>query len=155
MRLLGRKRARSAASSLAALLSGLALSGCVTKSIERVAAPSRPPRVATLDEVLAAYDAYCAGLETLSACGDLDVQDLRAGKQRKLSARVAGRSGLAALPQGHASLLVTALEVVSNGRRFWFQVPSKKTVWTGAERGDGRGRRGRRTNPTTRCARAT
>jgi hypothetical protein len=28
-------------------------------------------------------------------------------------------------------LLVTALEVVSNGERFWFQVPSKKTVWTG------------------------
>jgi hypothetical protein len=28
-------------------------------------------------------------------------------------------------------LVVTALEVVSDGERFWFQVPSKKTVWTG------------------------
>jgi outer membrane lipoprotein-sorting protein len=39
--------------------------------------------------------------------------------------------------------IVTALELVANGDRFWFQVPSKKTVWTGrsdsapdAERGD-------------------
>jgi hypothetical protein len=28
-------------------------------------------------------------------------------------------------------LVVTALEVVSDGERFWFQVLSKKTVWTG------------------------
>jgi hypothetical protein len=27
--------------------------------------------------------------------------------------------------------VVTALEVVADGARFWFQVPSKKTVWTG------------------------
>jgi hypothetical protein len=29
-------------------------------------------------------------------------------------------------------LVVTALEVVANGERFWFQIPSKKTVWTGS-----------------------
>ena len=28
--------------------------------------------------------------------------------------------------------VVTALEVVADGERFWFQVPSQKTVWTGA-----------------------
>lgn len=130
MRPLSWKRARSAACSLAALLSGLALPGCVTKSIERVAAPLRPPRVATLHEVLSAYDAYCAGLETLSASGDLDVKDLRAGKQRRLSARVLAARGSRLYIKGTA-VLVTALEVVSNGDRFWFQVPSKKTVWTG------------------------
>jgi hypothetical protein len=27
--------------------------------------------------------------------------------------------------------VVTALEVIADGERFWFQVPSKKTVWTG------------------------
>jgi hypothetical protein len=30
------------------------------------------------------------------------------------------------------------VEVVSNGERFWFQVPSKKTVWTGAATGEAR-----------------
>lgn len=124
------RRALGAACWAVVLLSSLALPGCVTRTIERVAAPARPPRAATLGEVLSAYDGYCRGLDTLSASGDLDVKDLRAGKQRKLSARVLAARGSRLYIKGTA-VLVTALEVVSNAERFWFQVPSKKTVWTG------------------------
>lgn len=127
---LGLRRPLRTACAAVAVLSSLALLACATKSIERVAAPSRPARAATLQEVLSAYDSYCAGLETFSASGDLDVKDLRAGKQRKLSARVLATRGGHLYIKGTV-VLVTALEVVSNGERFWFQVPSKKTVWTG------------------------
>ena len=94
------------------------------------AAPLKPLRAATLDEVLAAYDAYCEGGKTLSASGDLDVRDRRTGKGRSMGVR------LVATVEGRLYLkatvaVVTAVEVVSNGERFWFQVPSRKTVWTG------------------------
>ena len=46
--------------------------------------------------------------------------------------------------------VITALEVVSDGERFWFQVPSKKTVWTGAARARRR-TRARTKRPTTPC----
>ncbi len=109
---------------------GLVLAACATRSIERVAAPRTPARIATMDEVLSAYDAYCRGLETVNATGDLDVKDFTAGKERKLGVRLlAGRGGR--LYVKGSVLLVTGLEVVSDGQRFWFQVPSKKTVWTG------------------------
>ena len=109
---------------------GLALAGCArARAIPRVRVA--PPRAASLDEVLAAYDGYCKGTETLSASGDLDVRDLRAGKARKLSVRLVARRGGRLYLKG-AVAVVTALEVVSDGTRFWFQVPSKKTVWTGA-----------------------
>jgi outer membrane lipoprotein-sorting protein len=90
-----------------------------------------PPRAATLDEVVAAYDGYCRGIETLSASGDLDVRDLRAGKARTLGVRVVAARGGRLYVKGSVAV-VTALEVISDGARFWFQVPSKKTVWTGA-----------------------
>jgi outer membrane lipoprotein-sorting protein len=89
------------------------------------------PRAATLDEVVAAYDGYCRGIETLSAAGDLDVRDLRAGKARTLGVRVVAARGGRLYVKGSVAV-VTALEVISDGARFWFQVPSKKTVWTGA-----------------------
>ena len=109
---------------------GLALGGCAgARAIPRVA--TTPPRAASLDQVLAAYDGYCKGMETLSASGDLDVRDLRAGKARKLGVRLVARRGGRLYLKG-AVAVVTALEVVSDGARFWFQVPSKKTVWTGA-----------------------
>jgi outer membrane lipoprotein-sorting protein len=92
--------------------------------------PARPLRAASPDEVLAAYERYANGNETLSASGDLEVRDLRAGRARKLSVRlVAGRGGRLYLKGSIA--VVTALEVVADGRHFWFQVPSRKTVWTG------------------------
>jgi len=108
---------------------GLALASCVrARAIPRVSLT--PPRAASLDEVLAAYDGYCKRMQTLSASGDMDVRDLRAGKARKLDVRlVAARGGRLYLKGAVA--VVTALEVVSDGARFWFQVPSKKTVWTG------------------------
>jgi outer membrane lipoprotein-sorting protein len=109
---------------------GLALAGCArARPVPRVAIT--PPRAASLDEVLAAYDGYCKGMETLSASGDLDVRDLRAGKARKLGVRLLATRGGRLYLKG-AVAVVTALEVVSDGARFWFQVPSKKTVWTGA-----------------------
>jgi outer membrane lipoprotein-sorting protein len=116
---------------LALILAGaLTGAGCASHSIARVAAPAKTPRAASMDEVISAYDAYCRGLETLSATGDLDVKDFRAGKQRKLGVRLlAGRDGR--LYVKGSVLLVTGLEVVANAERFWFQVPSKKTVWTG------------------------
>jgi outer membrane lipoprotein-sorting protein len=113
-----------------AVAGALLLGACATRSIERVAAPEKPPRTATMDEVLSAYDAYARGLETLNATGDLDVKDFRAGKQRKLGVRLLAARGGRLYVKGSV-LLVTGLEVVADGERFWFQVPSKKTVWTG------------------------
>lgn len=114
-----------------AIAGALLLPACATRSIERVARPDTPARAVTMDEVLSAYDAYCRGLETVNATGDLDVKDFTAGKERKLGVRLlAGRGGR--LYVKGSVLLVTGLEVVADGERFWFQVPSKKTVWTGA-----------------------
>lgn len=91
----------------------------------------RPPRAATFEEVTAAYDGFCRSRNTWSAKGDLDLRDLRSGKGRRIGVRVlAGRGGRLYLKGTVA--VVTALEVVADGRRFWFRVPSKKTVWTGS-----------------------
>jgi hypothetical protein len=116
---------------VAAASSGLlGQAACVTRTIATRAAPLRPPRAASLEEVVAAYDRICLGLSTLSAKGDLDVRDLRAGKARRVGVRVlAGRGGRLYVKASVA--VVTALEVVADGRRFWFRLPSKKTVWTG------------------------
>lgn len=112
---------------------GLALAGCApARAIPKVGVA--PPRAASLEEVLAAYDGYCKGMETLSASGDLDVRDLREGRARTLGVRVVASRGGRLYLKG-AVAVVTALEVVSDGSRFWFQVPSKKTVWTGAATG--------------------
>ena len=118
-----------AAALLLAALSGPG-AGCLARPKTIAAVPARPLRAASLDEVLAAYEAYAKSTETLSATGDLEVRDLRAGRARKLGVRlVAGRGGRLYLKGSVA--VVTALEVVADGRRFWFQVPSRKTVWTG------------------------
>ena len=112
------------------LLGVLAGAGCLARARTIPAVPARPLRAASLDEVLAAYEAYANGNETLSASGDLEVRDLRAGRARKLGVRlVASRGGKLYLKGSVA--VVTALEVVADGQRFWFQVPSRKTVWTG------------------------
>ena len=118
---------------LGVLLLGVLPSGCGTVQHGIPARTIRPLRPATLDEVLSAYDGYCKRLESLSASGDLDVADLGKGATRKVSVRfVATRGGKLYLKGSVA--VVTAFEVVANGETFWFQVPSKKTVWTGAER---------------------
>jgi outer membrane lipoprotein-sorting protein len=116
------------------LLAGSA--GCATAPAAAPAVPFRAPRAASLDEVLAAYEAFCNELQTLSASGDLEVRDLRAGKSRRMGVRLlAGRDGRLYVKGSVA--VVTALELVSDGRRFWFQVPSKKTVWTGETGAEG------------------
>lgn len=104
--------------------------GCATAPVASSKEPARPLRTATLDEVLAAYDGYCKGIDTLSASGDLDIRDLRAGKAHRVGVRVVATRGGRLYLKGSVAV-ITALEVVSNGERFWFQVPSKKTVWTG------------------------
>jgi hypothetical protein len=107
----------------------LAGPACVTRKVAPVS-PLRPPRAATFEEVVAAYDGFCRRRNTWSAKGDLDLRDLRAGKARRIGVRVlAGRGGRLYLKGTVA--VVTALEVVADGQRFWFRVPSKKTVWTG------------------------
>jgi hypothetical protein len=113
-----------------ALFLAATASACVpgTAHVPRPAAP--PLRSATLAEVLEAYEAYCQGIETLSASGELDVRDLRAGKAQRLGVRLVASRGGRLYIKGSVAV-VTALEVVSDGRRFWFQVPSRKTVWTG------------------------
>ena len=123
---------RSAASiALRAVLPILGLgAACTGARPAPPAAPWKPLRAATLDEVLSAYDAYCESGKTLSASGDLDVRDRRTGKGRTLGVRVVATRGGRLYLKGTVSV-VTALEVVSDGERFWFQVPSKKTVWTG------------------------
>ena len=114
----------------ALLLAALAVVACVARPKTITAVPARPLRAATPDEVLSAYEAYAHDSRTLSASGDLEVRDLRAGRARKLGVRlVASRGGKLYLKGSIA--VVTALEVVSDGARFWFQVPSRKTVWTG------------------------
>jgi outer membrane lipoprotein-sorting protein len=116
------------------LVSALGVAGCATAPAPAPAAPRRPPRTATFEEVVAAYDRYAAQTDTLSGSGDLDVRDVRAGRARKVGFRlVAARGGKLYLKGSIA--IVTALEVVSDGERFWFQVPSKKTVWTGPAQG--------------------
>jgi outer membrane lipoprotein-sorting protein len=101
------------------------------------AAPQKPLRAATLAEVLAAYDAYCEEGKTLSASGDLEVRDRRTGKARSVGVRMLATAEGRLYVKGSVTV-ITALEIVSNGDRFWFQVPSKKTVWTGAASGEAR-----------------
>lgn len=104
--------------------------GCLARPKTIPAVPARPLRAATPDEVLAAYEAYANGNETLSASGDLEVRDLRAGRARKLGVRLVTSRGGKLYLKGSVAV-ITALEVVADGQRFWFQVPSRKTVWTG------------------------
>jgi outer membrane lipoprotein-sorting protein len=87
-------------------------------------------RAATLEEVVAAYDGYCKGIHSLSASGDLDVRDYRAGRRRRLGVRLVATRGGHLYLKGSVAVM-TALEVVADGERFWFQLPSKKTTWTG------------------------
>jgi hypothetical protein len=113
-----------------ALLAAAAATACATRAVRTPRAAAPPLRPATLAQVLEAYEGYCEGIETLSASGDLDVRDLRAGKAQKLGVRVVVTRGGRLYLKGSVAV-VTALEVVSDGQRFWFQVPSRRTVWTG------------------------
>lgn len=106
--------------------------GCAGAPPVRPATRAAPPRAATLDEVRAAYDDYCKGIETFSGSGDLDVRDARSGKSQRLGVRLVATRGGRLYLKGSIAI-VTALEIVANGGRFWFQVPSKKTVWTGSD----------------------
>jgi outer membrane lipoprotein-sorting protein len=73
---------------------------------------------------------YCRGFDTLRASGDLDVRDLRSRKSQKLSIRVVAARGGRLYLKGSVAV-VSALEIVSDGKRFWFQLPTRKKVWTG------------------------
>jgi outer membrane lipoprotein-sorting protein len=111
----------------AVLLSG----ACVTVP-HAASRPKAPPlRRASLEEVVAAYEGYCRAIDTFSASGDLDVRDLRLGRSQRLGVRVVAARGGRLYLKGSVAV-VTAVEVVANGQRFWLQVPSKHTVWTGA-----------------------
>lgn len=125
-----RRPARLDRPALVTLLLGLATAGCVSTRVGPVTPVAPPARSATLDEVAAAYDEYCSDIQTFSASGSLEVRDARSGKSGKLGVRLVAARGGRLYIKGSV-LVVTALEVVSNGDRFWFQVPSKKTVWTG------------------------
>jgi hypothetical protein len=115
---------------LAASLLFLWAVGCATTRPARELTLRPSLRAATLDEVLTAYDEYCKGFETLRASGDLDVRDLRSGKSQKLGIRVVAARGGRLYLKGSVAV-VSALEVVSDGTRFWMQLPTRKKVWTG------------------------
>ena len=118
----------AAGPALAVLLGGAGC-GFAPKGIATL--PARPPRAASLEEVVAAYDRFAQATESLGASGDLEVRDRRQGQARRLGVRLlAGRDGRLYLKASVA--VVTALEVVCDGSRFWFQVPSKRKVWTGS-----------------------
>lgn len=121
---------RRAASIGAVVLSSLGPTGCAFKPVSIPVVPYRPLRSATLEEVLAAHESYCKSIETLNASGDLEVRDLRAGKQRRLGVRLLAARGGRLYLKGSVAV-VTALEITADGERFWFVVPPKKTVWTG------------------------
>ena len=104
---------------------------CASAPVSVPALPDRPSRVVSVEEALRAYDEYCKGIETMSASGDLDVRDTRKGKSQRLSIRIVAERGGRLYLKGSVAV-VTALEVVADGRRFWFQLPRRKTVWTGA-----------------------
>jgi outer membrane lipoprotein-sorting protein len=119
------------------LVVALGAAACTGARPAPPAVPLKPLRAASLEEILAAYDAYCRSGTTVSASGDVDVRDRRTGRGRTLGVRlVAARGGKLYLKGSVA--VITAIEVVSDGDRFWFQVPSKKTVWTGAASGEAR-----------------
>jgi outer membrane lipoprotein-sorting protein len=108
----------------------VAASGCASSAGPRDLVPLPPLRAADVGEVLAAYDAYCNGIETFSASGDVSIRDSRRGKSSQLRVRVvAARGGRLYLKASVA--VVTGIEVISDGEAFWFQVPSRKKVWTG------------------------
>ena len=132
-----RGRMRTSSAALSALL-GLAAASCALGPRTIPVAPPLALSPVTLEQVLAAYDGYCKGNETLSASGDLEVRDRRAGRARTLGVRVlASRSGRLYIKGTVA--IVTGLEVVSDGERFWFQIPSRKTVWTGPAEAEAKG----------------
>jgi len=112
----------------------LGLAGCATAPMSPARVVPPAARAASFEEVLAAYEGYCRSIETLSASGDLDVRDLRDQKTQTLSFRLVAERGGRLYLKGSVAL-VTALEVVADGRHFWFQVPRKKTVWTGPAAG--------------------
>lgn len=116
---------------------GLGAAACSAAKPAIVGVPLGPLRAASLDEVLAAYESYCESGKTLSASGDLDVRDRRTGKGRTLGVRLVATRGGRLYLKGSVAV-ITAMEVVADGERFWFQVPSKKTVWTGAAAGEAR-----------------
>ena len=130
-----RKAAASIAFRVAVSVVGLGAAACSGARPALPPAPLKPLRAASLDEVLAAYDAYSESGTTLSASGHFDVRDRRTGKGRTLGVRLVAARGGRLYLKGTVSV-ITALEVVADGTRFWFQVPSKKTVWTGAARGE-------------------
>jgi outer membrane lipoprotein-sorting protein len=132
-----RKPAASIAFRAASLVLGLGAAACTGSRPAPPGVPLKPLRAATLEQVLAAYDAYCESGTTVSASGDVDLRDRRAGKGRTLGVRVVATRGGKLYLKGSVAV-ITAVEVVSDGDRFWFQVPSKKTVWTGAASGEAR-----------------
>jgi len=115
---------------LAAVALVTILGACVSAPTTITKVPRKQLRQATLDEVLGAYDDYCRGLESLSGSGDLTVGDLRAGKARTVGVRLAASRGGRLYIKGSVAV-VTAFEIVSDGVRFWFRLPTKNKVWTG------------------------
>lgn len=116
--------------SLPAMGVALLLSGCASAPRAGHVADFVQPRQAAPEEVLAAWNDYCDGIQTLSASGDLTLRDTRGGKSGQLSVRVVAARGDRLYLKGSVAV-VTGVEVSSDGERFWFSVPSKKKVWTG------------------------
>jgi len=72
---------------------GLGAAACTGSRPAPPAVPFKPLRPATLEQVRAAYDAYCESTTTVSASGDVDVRDRRTGKGRTLGVRLVATRG--------------------------------------------------------------
>ncbi len=115
----------------APLLSLLALAAACSSAPKRfdpIEVPAR--RQETAAAVSEAYDAFCRSLESMSASGDLTVYDAVTGKSRQVGVRVVAERG-GRLYIKASTAMITALEITADGERFWFRLPTKKTVWTG------------------------
>ncbi len=87
-----------------------------------------PPREASLDEVLAAYDSFCDGIETFKAAGHMELRNTRTGRTQRLRFDlVASREGIR-LEQRDGD---PGIVLVSGGGRFALQSAADGRTWTG------------------------
>ena len=89
----------------------------------------QPPREASLDEVLAAYDLYCDGIDTFKATGEMELRNTRTGRAGRLRFDlVASREGIRLEQRGGGPGFV----LVSRDGEFALQSAADGRHWRGA-----------------------
>jgi hypothetical protein len=118
-----------------ALIGGLiavsvAAAGCGSSDRELLRKRELPePREASLEEVLAAYDLYCDGIETFKAAGEMELRNTRTGRAHRFRFDLlASREGVR-LEQRDAD---TGFVLVSDDGAFALQSRADGRTWRGA-----------------------